>query len=121
LSGNSFGTDNIPNQWIYVNLINYLVIPTSYRLGNTRQGNCHPRNWRLDASVDGDNWITLRTHEEDKTFSNENIVGNWDINDTSQEKYQYFRIYQTGFSEGGYYHLSCCCFEIYGRVFKKQN
>jgi len=117
--GCSYGSDNNPNQWIFVDLKNYLVYPTSYRLCNTRQGNCHPRNWTLDASNDGQNWKVLNRHSDDRTLTDNCQIGNWVINDDSKEKYQYFRINQFDYSLGQWHHLSCCCFEIYGSVINK--
>jgi len=117
--GKSFGSTNDPNQWIYVDLKNYLVIPSSYRLCNTRIGkDCHPRNWTLDASKNGQSWKVLSEHKGDGTLNDKCKIGTWNIDDDSKEKYRYFRIRQFGYSSGTYNHLSCCCFEIYGIVNK---
>jgi len=119
LTGPNFGTVNLPNMWIAVDLKSILVQPSGYRLVCNRKNNCHPRNWNFEGSNDGLIWVKLSSHNEDLTFVDVNEVGYWNIKE-SEEKYRCFRIYQHGFSNGGYNHLVCCSLEIYGKVYHNE-
>jgi len=118
VTGKSVGGPNTANSWISIDLKNYEVIPTGYRICNTRTGNCHPRNWNLEASNDEKNWKVLVQHLDDNTLTDTNFILRRDFK--VDDPYRYFRINQVGFSNTSFHHLSCCCFEIYGTVFEKK-
>ena len=81
--------------------------------------------------VGGDNgeWITLRRHENDKTFQEDpHSIGHWHVgslmypphrlphphSDNDNTPYRYFRIFQFGKNTGNTDHLVCCGMELYG-------
>eukprot|EP01084_Bolivina_argentea_P201521 344463_1 len=82
------------------------------------------RDWDFEASHNGQNWISLRKHRNDKTFCTQSFkLGRWKI-ENCDEFYRYFRINLKGKTESvgsyGYsrssYWLCCIGLEIYGDV-----
>ena len=73
------------------------------------------RHWRLEGSLDGVEWTTLKEHENDT-----GLIGNkpycthtWAI--TGKFKaFRYFRIFQTGWHSSGSFGIVLSGIEMYG-------
>ena len=99
-----------PHAWFAVRLVDHALRPTHYVYrGDMGGGGNHPRTWRLEASADGANWTTLRSHENDSTVANTR-AGSWPLH--GEEYYSHFRIY----NEGKPKHLCCSGVDFYGDV-----
>jgi len=112
----SFGTNSLADSWIQIDLKRYAIIPDYYRYANTRLTNCQPRTWRLQGRSEGGTWITLRTHDGDRSLTDSAQVAAFPV-EGATEAFRVFRILQPGMSsEGGFGHLVCAGFEVWGRV-----
>jgi len=93
-----------------VNFKTHIIQPTSYSLSYSGSC-CKPNNWKLQGSNNEANWDNLTTHV-DGPLKNES-TRNWGI--TTQNYYQYFRIYCDGPDMSGHcYCFHVGAFEIYG-------
>ncbi|KAL5281151.1 HECTD1 family protein [Megaselia abdita] len=96
------------------------LIPSAYTLRHARgYGRSALRNWLLQGSRDGTNWITLIAHSDDKSLVEPGSTNTWKINSSPEEHqgYRHIRIQQNGRNASGQTHyLSLSGFEIYGRV-----
>lgn len=100
------------------------IIPTAYTLRHARgYGRSALRNWLFQMSKDGVNWVTLVTHNDDKSLVEPGSTCTWPIDcpqneDTPpQSGYRHVRIQQNGRNASGQTHyLSLSGFEIYGKV-----
>jgi hypothetical protein len=93
------------------------------------------RNWRLEGSVDGTNWVILRNHQNDTTIltafgvasfpiisvnglgnNNNKIIGKKNgIQKSDAVGYRYFQVYMTGAESQGSTYLHLCSLELYGK------
>lgn len=98
------------------------IVPTAYTLRHARgYGRSALRNWLFQMSKDGINWITMVTHNEDKSLVEPGSTYTWPIdcpqNEDAQSGYRHVRIQQNGRNASGQTHyLSLSGFEIYGKV-----
>lgn len=116
ISVNCHTKDN-KKAWFAIDLgIN--IIPNSYTLRHARgYGRSALRNWLFQMSKDGVNWVTLVTHNDDKSLSEPGSTCTWPIDCTDDEGFRHIRIQQNGRNASGQTHyLSLSGFEIYGKV-----
>ena len=91
------------------------VKPSAYKLRSYGSGGGHMvLNWCFQASVDGENWVTLKRHDNDTTISNFGDIGTWYVN--GNDFFTYFRVMLTGAEKRGMYHLCLSGFELYGEL-----
>ena len=113
-------TNNTASSWMAVDLKDKRVRPTGYVLS----GDKHTvsfwrrflRHWRLEGSVDGVTWTTLRAHSNDTSISLASPSAYWPI-DYATGAFSRFRIRQTSKNSSGYDNLAASGFEIYGELF----
>jgi hypothetical protein len=72
----------------------------------------YPRNWNLEGSTDGAEWVVLRTHINAQVFDRAKTAS-WDV-DAKANAFTHFRIHQTGVNRNGNNRLNFSGFEIYG-------
>ncbi|KAH8394178.1 hypothetical protein KR215_003788 [Drosophila sulfurigaster] len=105
--------------WFAIDLGVY-VVPTAYTLRHARgYGRSALRNWLLQASKDGNSWVTLITHVDDKSLVEPGSTATWPIICAAEETkgFRHIRIQQNGRNASGQTHyLSLSGFEVYGRV-----
>lgn len=98
------------------------VVPTAYTLRHARgYGRSALRNWLFQMSKDGVNWVTLVTHNEDKSLVEPGSTCTWTVDcpqtEDAQSGYRHVRIQQNGRNASGQTHyLSLSGFEIYGKI-----
>lgn len=77
------------------------------------------RNWLLQASKDSVNWVTLVTHNDDRSLTEPGSTCTWTILCPTEESegFRHIRIQQNGRNASNQTHyLSLSGFEIYGRI-----
>uniref|UniRef100_A0A1B0ANY5 E3 ubiquitin-protein ligase n=1 Tax=Glossina palpalis gambiensis TaxID=67801 RepID=A0A1B0ANY5_9MUSC len=118
ISVNCHTKDN-KKAWFAIDLGVY-IIPNAYTLRHARgYGRSALRNWMLQGSKDGVNWITLVTHTDDKSLVEPGSTSTWPIVCAPDENqgFRHVRVQQNGRNASGQTHyLSLSGFEIYGRV-----
>lgn len=118
VSVNCHTKDN-KKSWFSVDL-GVFIIPTAYSLRHARgYGRSALRFWLLQASKDAINWVTLITHNDDRSLTEPGSTGTWTISCPPDEAagYRHIRIHQNGRNASNQTHyLSLSGFEIYGKV-----
>uniref|UniRef100_A0A1A9V2A8 E3 ubiquitin-protein ligase n=1 Tax=Glossina austeni TaxID=7395 RepID=A0A1A9V2A8_GLOAU len=118
ISVNCHTKDN-KKAWFAIDLGVY-IIPNAYTLRHARgYGRSALRNWMLQGSKDGVNWITLVTHTDDKSLVEPGSTSTWPIVCAPDENqgFRHVRVQQNGRNASGQTHyLSLSGLEIYGRV-----
>ena len=109
------GTMNKENSWWCVDLTKtYSLYLTHYTL---RQAKGWPiiRNWRLEGSLDGHRWTTLRDHVNDNGLGNRPAYqsATWEVYGETLA-FRYFRIMQTGKNSSQTHSLFLAGMELYG-------
>ena len=118
--------------WFQVDLGQFRrIYPIKYTIRHgSAMGWLRMENWRLEGSMDGKRWFTLRRHtNEDKIPSNIGFASyTFDIEERMVRKTRYFRVTQTKPNEGQhdlgkgkFKHntLFLSGFEVYGRLVEK--
>lgn len=105
--------------WFAVDL-GLFIVPTAYTMRHARgYGRSALRNWMFQMSKDGTNWVTLLTHNDDKSLAEPGSTCTWKVDCSADETqgYRHIRIQQNGRNASGQTHyLSLSGLEIYGRV-----
>ena len=105
-------TANEAGSWMAVDLRHRSLIPSHYALrhGNNK-GKFVPRSWLLQGSIDGEEWICLRRHENDASLAARGFSeAAWPI-DAGPQGYGHFRVFQPKKD-----HLVCGGIELYGEL-----
>jgi hypothetical protein len=80
------------------------------------------RNWRLEGSNDGHNWVILRTHTDDPALNGKGSTATWPIErPETKGAFSLFRLYQTGVNSNAHHYLACSGWEMYGKLYSPQN
>ncbi len=109
-------TDNFADSWMAVDLKTARLVPNHYALRADKHSN-KLRDWRLEASNDGQAWTVLRMHSSDASLAYpEPIVAAWplDAEAVAGRSFRHFRILQTGPNSNGNHYLMCAGIELYG-------
>ncbi len=110
-------TENFTGSWMGVDLKTPRLVPNHYALRSSEQSTQRPRNWRLEASNDGQAWTVLRTHSSDASMGDGSMsVAAWplDAETVAGCSFRHFRIFQTGSNSSGANYLLCAGIELYG-------
>mgnify|MGYP001456268586 CR=1 FL=1 len=110
-------TDDTRNSWFMVDLkephrleVTHYCLRHGYSNGSFRL-----RNWRLEGSNDGNNWTTLRNHNNDQSLPDSGYSeAGWAVDGCDPGGYRFLRIFQHGYDSSGYHHLMCSGIEFYG-------
>lgn len=117
ISINCHTKDN-KKSWFAIDMGMY-IIPTAYTLRHARgYGRSALRNWLFQVSKDGQSWVTLLTHTDDKSLVEPGSTCTWPIECIDDNiGYRHIRIHQNGRNASGQTHyLSLSGFEVYGKV-----
>ena len=83
-AGDHCHTANQPSSWMCVSLNGKRVVPSGYVLSTCGHGigggGYLLRTWRLEGSMDGTAWTTLREHPDDGTLTQATPTGFWTLN-----------------------------------------
>ncbi|KAK8892573.1 hypothetical protein M9Y10_029810 [Tritrichomonas musculus] len=99
-----------------INLSNYSI--KSYSSGKNF---AHLRNWVVEVSNDGNEWLEIDRHLNDSTLNGSNIVAVFDIKDHHNEYYRFVQFRQTGYSWCDYpysnsYYVYLYFIEFFGKI-----
>ena len=108
------------NSWWCVDLTeHYALYLTHYTLRHGQeQSGSFLCNWRLEGSVDGCKWTTLKNHKNDRGLGGLKLHSTyctctWAI-DGKLNAFRYFRIFQTGDNSSGRFGIFLSGIELYG-------
>ncbi|XP_015750977.1 PREDICTED: uncharacterized protein LOC107330958 [Acropora digitifera] len=111
------GTKDEEQSWWCVDLTeNYALYLTHYTLRHGPKTNIsYLLNWRLEGSLDGQSWQTLRRHDNDRGLTGNHPYRRctWAI-DGNVNAFRYFRILQTGKNSSGRFGIFLSGIELYG-------
>jgi hypothetical protein len=111
-------TKDRPNSWFAIDLGLWLI-PSKYTLRHARgYGKSALREWQLQGSKDGMNWVTLRAHTQDEALVEPGSTHTWEVTPPADSEggWRHLRILQCGKNAAGKNYLSLSGFEIYGKV-----
>ncbi|KAK2190392.1 hypothetical protein NP493_82g04009 [Ridgeia piscesae] len=112
-------TNDDKRAWFAIDL-GVWIIPSSYTLRHARgYGRSALRSWQLQASKDGQTWVTLMNHTDDTSLNEPGSTATWPIESRPEESggWRHIRLQQTGKNASGQTHyLSLSGLEIYGTV-----
>jgi hypothetical protein len=75
------------------------------------------RNWNLEGSNDGVEWVVLRRHVNDTSLAERaHSTASWEVNNPDSLAFFRFRIITTGLNSWGDHCLLIMGLELYGRV-----
>jgi len=108
-----------PNQWFLIDFMDRRIVPRMYSLRHYASYDTEAlRNWNLEASNDGTNWICLRTHKDDSSLEKKGQFASWEISNVN-ESFSQFRVIMTGKNSNDHWYLALSGFEIYGTLLLK--
>lgn len=71
--------------------------------------------WNCQGSMDGQNWMSLRVHDDDPTICHPGQFATWPIvGPASLLPFRFFRVALTGPAAGCTWNLCICFLELYG-------
>ena len=81
----------------------------------TSTSNSFLLNWRLEGSLDGEGWKTLRRHDSDRGLKGNDRyqTSTWAV-DGNSSAFRYFRIFQTEKNSSGNFGIFLSGIELYG-------
>lgn len=80
---------------------------------------CHPKNWVIEVSKNGEKWDEIDRHENDPTLNRCRIIATFNIKKKIDYFYRFIRIRQTGNSwdeRGNHYFFGIDFIEFYGKI-----
>ncbi|MES1920001.1 E3 ubiquitin-protein ligase HTD1 [Bonamia ostreae] len=108
-------TLNEESAWFALSFTNCRIKPSKYSLRHYSTYHTEAlRNWCLQGSEDGQTWITLRKHVEDKKLFRPGDTNTWKCHST--RFYPKFRLILTGKNSTNNYILACSGIEFYGSI-----
>ncbi|XP_044179726.1 E3 ubiquitin-protein ligase Ufd4-like [Acropora millepora] len=123
-SGSVSGTkDKEGSSWCVDLTEKYVLFLTHYTLRHGRERSISVLvNWRLEGSLDGRKWTTLKNHEDDHGLKKDRPYGTctWAI-DGDSNAFRYFKIFQTGRNSSGRFGIFLSGIELYGVLIEKNS
>lgn len=117
-SGINFHTDNIENSYLIFALFSGTIKPTGYSINPRIDGDAislfQMQSFKFEGSVDGSNWIELDSQKENSSFCKTTDVYYKQI--STSQKFQKFRIVQTGVRcDGNLHNMNFVGIDVYGK------
>jgi hypothetical protein len=111
-------TKNKPGSCVAVQLATAVALKWyDLRHGNKFDSSHVLRNWNLEGSNDGVEWVVLRQHVNDTSLAETaHSTASWEVNNPDGLAFSRFRIIMTGPNSTGDHHLFMMGLELYGRV-----
>jgi hypothetical protein len=112
-----WSTNNESESWIAVEFLKHQIELTDYSIQTFagREGTTHLKSWRLEASNDGIEWITLDQVMDSPLLNQPNAIAS--RRTRAMGCFRRFRIYQMGPNWFGTNCLTLKRIEIFGKVF----
>jgi hypothetical protein len=110
-------TNGEPGSWVAVQL----AVAVALKGYDIRHGNnnshCVLRNWNLEGSNDGVEWVVLHRHANDTSLAaTGHSTASWEVNNSDGLAFSRFRIITTGPNSAGNHDMFMMGLELYGRV-----
>ena len=114
-------TKPLKHAWIIIDFNDYAIKPTRYTLRHYASWDTEAlRNWRLEGSLDGENWTVIREHHNDESLRFKGQSYTWLLRNINSY-YSMFRLFQFDKNSNNHYYLACSGFEIYGQVLRQHS
>jgi hypothetical protein len=115
--GREWNATSEPGSWVAVQLAMRVALKGyDLRHGNNHGGDVL-RNWNLEGSNDGVEWVVLHRHVNDTSLAEtRHSTASWEVNNPDGLAFSRFRIIMTGPNSGGDHFLFMMGLELYGRV-----
>eukprot|EP01083_Nonionella_stella_P046664 124921_1 len=108
-------TKPLENSWMQIHLVRNEIKLRRYMLRHYKSWDTEGlRNWRLEGSVNGRDWILLSEHHQDATLNKKGACGVWKVD--CKKYMSFFRIWQTGLNANKHNYLALSCIEFYGSL-----
>ncbi|OHT15300.1 hypothetical protein TRFO_14205 [Tritrichomonas foetus] len=120
LDTNSYFFSNCgPNQWICLDFKERKIIPKKYTLKSIVMGsnNHQPRNWVVEVSGDGTNWMEVDRREGNSVLNNKNVIGTFNIN--VHKKCRFIRFRLSGKTSYNTDYFVIAGIEVFGTIFER--
>jgi hypothetical protein len=77
-------------------------------------GNCHLREWVVEASLDGQDWTIVDERVNNAELNNGNVSRCFDVREDLHRDCRFVRLRQTGQSHAKNDYMSFSSFEVFG-------
>lgn len=116
-----FSSDDEENSWLKYDFVNRKVKPTHYSIRTRHdygKGRQHPKNWVIEGSNEGKEWMVLDSHFDETCLDDKNVTHTFKIDDDLMpyNGYRYLRIRQTGKNTAGKNYLIFSALEYFGTL-----
>jgi hypothetical protein len=110
-------SDDIPhaaNNWICYEFKTHTIRPTHYAIRTYAYtpGAAHLKNWVVESSADGQNWVEIDRKEGSTELNGKNRLGIWEV--VRNEPCRFIRLTNVGRNHFGDDSLAVSAFEIFG-------
>lgn len=115
-----FQTEDRANQWIAFEFRDMKMKVTSYTLQSYYNGKpnfANPKNWILEGSDDGREWVEMDRHEDCPDLNNKNAIQNYKIKGDFKE-FKYIRVKQIGKNWANKDQLTLSKVELFGDLYE---
>ena len=116
-----FISQNMQNSWICFDFKEYRVIPTAYTIRTTTSsfaGNCHPKSWIIEGSVDNESWETIDNVNNCSYLNGFGCTHTFTINKERSKEFKLIRMKQiSSHSSVNFFYINS--FELYGKLYQK--
>lgn len=115
-----FQTENRANQWIAFEFNDMKMKVTSYTLQSYYNGKpnfANPKNWILEGSDNGREWVEMDRHEDCPDLNNKNVIQNYKIKGDFKE-FKYIRVKQIGKNWANMDQLTLSKVELFGELYE---
>lgn len=116
-SPNYFQSNNESNSWICFDFMDNRISPTGYSIKSRPDfgvGSDHLKSWKLEASNDNSNWITLDIKDNIQTLNSQNASSLFNFNSSDNQFYRYLRIIATEPMISGFNNMTIAAIEFFG-------
>lgn len=114
----NFMTTNVSNSWIRFDFKKHRVILTDYTVmsGNAAANTTKPKNWVIEASNDGNDWIIVDEQNDCPHLNGPNFVHSFKMNHQNDQAFRFVRMKLTGLNWGNSECLSLTKIEFFGNL-----
>jgi hypothetical protein len=117
LSDSYFESDAAPNQWLCYDFGEMRIRPTLYSIRSQFNGasnGFHPKNWVLEASLDGTTWTEIDRRLDNDALNGKNVTATFSCSALVEARM--IRIRQVGKNWLGNHTFLFSAFEIFGAI-----
>jgi hypothetical protein len=116
-----FVSDGRSGQWISYEFRTGTVCPSGYAIRSQFDygpGNCHPKTWVLEISMDGSTWAIVDERIDNYELNGRNVTCYFGIREDLRQDCRFVRLRQTGKTHNNNDYLHFSSLEIFGDFFE---